>query len=995
MPSHPRLTAGSRPATSAAWLIVVGLFVSAGSAQEPVRYRQEIAPLLSKYCAGCHNDTDREGDFSLSSLASLRSGTPEGSVLIEGKASDSKLLQVMLAGGEPQMPPEGEPAPSQEEIELIRRWIEEGARGDESQMDLPRQLSAPKLPAADDQYQYVGAACLVGSQTLAIGRLGQVELHDLNSDQNLWTASGLPGKVNCLRVSADGEYLVAGSGIAGLGGETSIIHVGSGRIVRRFQGHADTVYCASLSPDGKWLASGSYDRTAILWDAATGELIREFRGHNGAIYDLDFDRAGKVLATASADQTIKLWNAHTGQRLDTLGQPEGEMLCVRFSSDGRYVFGGGADRQIRKWEVISRDAPAINPMLVARYGHESAVFHLRLFGEDQIVSTSDDRTVKLWDTAQLQPLGQLTEIDDVPVALCTADEGEPPIRIIELRGRQHTIPRRMIDQMLKQRPGPVLEGTASQTAPRAASPVREATEFAEAEPNDDLADAAQVDLPASIQGVIDPGDAASEDVDLYRFSATAGSEWVFEVDAARSKSQLDSRIDILDETGSGVVRTRLQATRESYFTFRGKDSSTSDDFRLHKWEDMELDEHLYSSGEVTRLWLYPRGPDSGFKVYPGFGSRQTFFDTTPVSHALGEPAYIVRELGRNEQALPNGLPVFPIYYENDDDAMRRFGKDSRLVFVAPADGDYFLRIRDARGFGGPEFKYRIDVRRPQPDFSIAVSGNKMAMPVGSGREWKVTAKRIDGLTSPISIELHGLPEGFVATNPLVIEAGQTTALGTIYATTSASDSGESPDRPPAPPAKESGGGDDRPVKNEPIGDKPGNTEPTQSSEGAEQEAADANDESPTEIEVSLTARSEFEGREIVHQLKEKLKLSIGDATEVQLQLVEAGDGRQEITELAIRPGETVSARVIVQRNGTSSRIGFGKEDSGRNLPHGAYVDNIGLNGLLITEDQTEREFFITAAKKLKPGRRQFHLRSDTPGNPTSRPVWLHVLPANP
>ncbi|MEZ6076210.1 MAG: hypothetical protein R3C56_11235 [Pirellulaceae bacterium] len=52
---------------------------------------------------------------------------------------------------------------------------------------------------------------------------------------------------------------------------------------------------------------------------------------------------------------------------------------------------------------------------------------------------------------------------------------------------------------------------------------------------------------------------------------------------------------------------------------------------------------------------------------------------------------------------------------------------------------------------------------------------------------------------------------------------------------------------------------------------------------------------------------------------------------------------------------------------------MGKEDSGRNLPHGAFVDNIGLSGLLIPEGQTQREFFITAAPKVAPGRRQFHL----------------------
>jgi len=97
-------------------------------------------------------------------------------------------------------------------------------------------------------------------------------------------------------------------------------------------------------------------------------------------------------------------------------------------------------------------------------------------------------------------------------------------------------------------------------------------------------------------------------------------------------------------------------------------------------------------------------------------------------------------------------------------------------------------------------------------------------------------------------------------------------------------------------------------------------------------------------------------------------------------------------ELRIRPGQTVSARVRADRRDFKGRIELGGEDSGRNLPHGVYVDNIGLNGLLIVEDQTEREFFITAARKARPGTRFFHLRATGDGGQCSRPVLLRILP---
>ncbi len=94
----------------------------------------------------------------------------------------------------------------------------------------------------------------------------------------------------------------------------------------------------------------------------------------------------------------------------------------------------------------------------------------------------------------------------------------------------------------------------------------------------------------------------------------------------------------------------------------------------------------------------------------------------------------------------------------------------------------------------------------------------------------------------------------------------------------------------------------------------------------------------------------------------------------------------------IRAGETIQARVKADRHDSADRIELGGDDSGRNLPFGCYVDNIGLNGLLIVEGQTEREFVITASPVAKPGRRFFHLRATADGGQCSAPVLLEVVP---
>ncbi|MFK7738349.1 MAG: WD40 repeat domain-containing protein, partial [Pirellulaceae bacterium] len=730
-------------------------------------FDKDVQPILTKYCAGCHNDEDPQSDFSVSSAKSLAAGMPEKQVLDAASPEASLLLRLMLGTQEPKMPPEEEPQPTSEEIESIRAWLVSGASLDSHSQDAMNELSiptVPSLPVAPASKRYVSAA-LDAESAFIEGKFGKVTAYG-NADRSkaLWSNETFPGKVNALRRGKQGDTILVASGISGVGGEAQILNTRSGETIQRFLGHNDSIYCVALGPDGKLLATGSYDRKILLWDTSSGQVVRELSGHNGAIYDLDFDPSGKILATASADQTVKVWNVASGERLDTLGQPEGELRCVRFSPDGRFLFAGGADRQIRKWRVVSRDKPGTNPMEVARYAHESDILELSFADSNTLITTSTDFTAKAWDIERLEPLGTLTELDEVPVAVCLEDPQQQRAKsssephqfagfVVDLHGSLTEL-----DFSVVKNSGYNSESISIDDASRVAAADSSTkmpfvnSEIAveprpENEPNNTVAGANPISLPSTIHGTI-VGDQDSDpssqfgDTDLFGFDAVARETWIIEANARGKDSKVDTLIDVLDAQGQPVVRTRLQALRESYFTFRGKDSDTSDDYRLHKWEDMELDEYLYSGGEVNRLWLYPRGPDSGFKVYPGYGKRHTFFGTTAVSHALGDVAYVVRELAANEAALPNGLPTFPIYFENDDDGRRRKGKNSYLRFTASESGRYHLRVRDARGFADPTFHYELSVRKPKPDFQLVVKNQDLKMPFASGREWEIEATRL-------------------------------------------------------------------------------------------------------------------------------------------------------------------------------------------------------------------------------------------------------------
>ena len=911
-------------------------------------YTTQIAPIFNKHCVACHNSEDRDGELSLESYAELQKGGEHGPALLAGTSASSRMIRMITGTAKPTMPPEDEGSLSEKEIAILKAWIDAGAKGPVGAEPSRTTLLTPHVKPIHTLEKSITALASSSSvpnskqsDILAIGRYQQVELKDAQSGKRIHLLEGHAGKIHSLEFHANGSQLLVASGIVGLTGEATLWDVSTGKQIKKFQGHRDSIYHATLSPNGQWLATGGYDRKILIWDVQQGTIVREITSHNGAIYDLAFNRDGTVLASASADETVKLWEVRSGRRLDTLGQPEGEQYSVAFSPDDRFVVAGGADNRIRVWRFLSKKKPRINPLVISRFAHEGSILNVRFHPNGKhLVSTAEDKAVKLWETRQFTQIHDYPLQPDHPVALAF-DQSSNSFQIGRLNGSLERY--RIVKSQNAEKTTP--KGNRIENVMASEQNIQQVKE---SEPNNQPKSAAALKVPFTVSGTIATEQKQeSPDVDLFRFSAKAGDQLVVEVNAARKKSKLDSKVEVLTSQGEPILRANLQAVRNSWFTFRGKDSNTSDDFRVHNWEEMELNEYLYANGEVVKLWLYPRGPDSGFKVYPGSGNRYTWFDTTANSHALGEPCYIVEHYEPLEPIIPNGLPVFPVFFENDDDSLRRWGKDSRLMFTAPFDGEYLVRLSDVRNFSGKDYHYELTVRPRKPDFTVSLGGANPTIPLGSGKEFSVTATRLDHYDGPIEVHLNHIPKGFHVSTPIVIEAGQNKALGTIHAD---------------PSAKE-----------------------------------------PSEVDcknISVEAIAQIWGKEVRKSVNNLGRLKVAKTPTVLIKLFAAtanSPKNQQMVydfskplELTIQPGETITAKLKAERKSHKGVITFGKDDAGRNLPHGLYVDNIGLNGLMLLANEKERLFFITAAKWVPETTRMFHLKSNVDGGVVSQSVIIHV-----
>ena len=260
-----------------------------------------------------------------------------------------------------------------------------------------------------DQFSVTSVSFSPNGKYLATGSVDRTaRLWDLKGNQ-LIKFSGHQDWVTSVSFSPNGEYLATGSydrtarlwdlkGYLTPPNPMALVRGGNEGVV--FSGHQHWVSSVSFSPNGEYLATGSYDRTARLWDLK-GNQVAEFSGHQSLVTSVSFSPNGQYLATGSGDRTARLWDLNNppnpmalvrgGNRGILFSGHQHWVTSVSFSPNGQYLATGSRDRIVRLWDLKGNQVAEFS-------GHQDLVTSVSFSSNGEYLATgSYDRTARLWD----------------------------------------------------------------------------------------------------------------------------------------------------------------------------------------------------------------------------------------------------------------------------------------------------------------------------------------------------------------------------------------------------------------------------------------------------------------------------------------------------------------------------------------------------------------------------------------------------------------------
>ncbi|TWT54196.1 translocation protein TolB [Rubripirellula amarantea] len=326
--------------------------------QRSVSYHQDIEPIFRQHCFGCHQGAKQMGTYLMTDFARMiTGGESENLAIVPGNPSESYLIdQIRIVDGHAEMPkPPAKPL-SEVEVELISRWIAEGAKNDSPAGKGPRfsrdappvYTGPPSLPSIDVS---------TDGRLIAVAGFHEVVLLNVDDGKILSRLVGMSPRINTVRFSPDGKQLVAVGGTPAVSGELQIWDVESADLILSLPMTYDTLSGASWSPDGTKIAFGAADNTLRAVDSKTGEQVLFQGAHDDWVRDTAFTPDSTHVVSVARDMTTKLTEVATERFIDNItsitpGALSGGLSSVVSHPSRNEILVGGADGVPKLYRVF-------------------------------------------------------------------------------------------------------------------------------------------------------------------------------------------------------------------------------------------------------------------------------------------------------------------------------------------------------------------------------------------------------------------------------------------------------------------------------------------------------------------------------------------------------------------------------------------------------------------------------------------------------------------
>jgi WD40 repeat protein len=373
--------------------------------KDAVLYEKEVEPIFKNRCFVCHSGKEKQSKLDMGTYEALIKGGKRGTPIVPGKSQDSLLVKMAGRTQRPFMPPkeDGGPPMTPMELAIVKLWIDQGAkaptgesvvtkivlgvppatvnpvravavspdkafivagRGNQlfvyegAKGEYVRTLTEPGLTVDKKPVQAAHLSIVESlafspdGKYLASGSFQEVSLWDVKTGKLERKLTGFAYNVVAIAFSQDGKLMATGGGAPTADGEVKVYEVGTWKLLTDIKnGHSDTVYGVSISPDSTKIASCGADKFVKVFELPSGKFLKSFEGHTHHVLDVGWKSDGKLLASAGADNQVKVWDYEKGEKVRDIQAHTKQITRLQFiGKTSKFVTCSG-DTLIKFWNV--------------------------------------------------------------------------------------------------------------------------------------------------------------------------------------------------------------------------------------------------------------------------------------------------------------------------------------------------------------------------------------------------------------------------------------------------------------------------------------------------------------------------------------------------------------------------------------------------------------------------------------------------------------------